>query len=55
MRFGSTEKTVNQVVMEGYLLLLVHRLGPRRKIHLPGVMFNCAVIIAFPFVSFPFV
>jgi len=38
--------------MEGYLLLLVHKLGPRRQIHLPGVMFNCVFIIAFPFVSF---
>jgi hypothetical protein len=40
------------MVMEGYLLLLVYKLGPRRQIRLPGVMLNCVVIIAFPFVSY---
>ena len=34
----------------GYGGMLVHKLGPRRQIHLPGVMLNCIVIIAFPFV-----
>jgi hypothetical protein len=39
------------MVMEGCLLLVMHKLGPRRQIRLPGVMLNCVVIIAFPFVS----
>jgi hypothetical protein len=38
--------------MEGCVLLLVLKLSPRRQIHLPGVMLNCIVIIAFPFVLF---
>jgi len=40
------------MVMKGCLLLLVHKLGSRRQFHLPGVMLNCVVIIAFPSVSF---
>jgi hypothetical protein len=40
------------MVMEGYLLLLIHKLGQRRKNRLPRAMLNGLLIIAFPFVSF---